>query len=82
MVGADLWYDLDNLVFYLKGDRLMEFINNRKTNRMSSTDIKHKDMLNLSQIQDIPLDKVYEWVKTGKWNMKDFNKWLKALRVI
>lgn len=34
------------------------------------------------QIADIPIEKVYEWVKTGQWKQRDFFKWLKALRVI
>lgn len=38
--------------------------------------------LSNEQIADIPLEKVYEWVKTGKWKQRDFFKWLKALRVI
>lgn len=33
------------------------------------------------QIADIPLEKVYEWIKTGQWKQRDFFKWLKALRV-
>lgn len=38
--------------------------------------------LTTEQIMDIPIEKVYEWVKTDKWKMKDFKKWLKAIRVI
>lgn len=45
-------------------------------------DIKHSHVLTDNQICDIPIEKVYEWTKTGKWKQKDFKKWLKALRVI
>lgn len=38
--------------------------------------------LTQEQIQDIPIEKVYEWTKTGQWKQKHFKKWLKALRVI
>ncbi len=34
------------------------------------------------QIQDIPVENVYAWVKTGAWKQKHFKKWLKAMRVI
>ena len=45
-------------------------------------DIKHKGLLSTEQIQDIPLSSVYEWVKIGKWAKRDFETWLKAIRVI
>ena len=50
--------------------------------RFKAMDIKHKDRLNTDQIADIPIEKVYEWVKTGQWKQRDFKIWLKALRVI
>lgn len=34
------------------------------------------------QIADIPIEKVYEWIKTNKWKQRDFKKWLTVLRVI
>jgi hypothetical protein len=49
---------------------------------LRATDIKHKDLLSREQIQDIPIDRVYMWVRTGDWKQKDFNRWLKALRVV
>ena len=49
---------------------------------MKPTDIKHKDVLSRQQIQDIPLPKVYQWVRTGEWKPKDFMKWAKAVRLI
>jgi hypothetical protein len=33
-------------------------------------------------IADIPIDKVYEWVKIGLWHHKDFKRWLKVIRAI
>lgn len=47
-----------------------------------ASDIKCKDLLTQEQIQDIPIELVYAWVKTGNWSQKDFKVWLKALRVI
>lgn len=44
-------------------------------------DIK-RQILTDFEIGEIPVEKVYEWVKTGSWKKKDFDKWLKALRVI
>ena len=35
-----------------------------------------------AQVADIPIEKVYEWVRTGQWRQKHFIKWLKVLRVI
>lgn len=57
-------------------------INGRLTPRMTADDIKHKGRLTDEQIADIPIDKVYMWVRIGAWKPKDFNKWLKVLRVI
>jgi len=34
-----------------------------------------------AEIQDIPLEKVYEWIKTGAWNQKGWKRWLKALGI-
>lgn len=33
-------------------------------------------------IADIPMQLVFEWVKNDKWKYKDFQRWLKVLRVI
>ncbi len=49
---------------------------------IQASDIKRKELLTTEQIQDIPLDKVYMWLRAGDWKQKDFNRWLKALRVI
>jgi hypothetical protein len=49
---------------------------------IQASDIKHKELLTTEQIQDIPIDRVYMWVRAGDWKQKDFNCWLKALRVI
>lgn len=45
-------------------------------------DIKHPTLLSTDQICDIPIENVYQWVKTDKWKKKDFEKWLRAIRVI
>lgn len=45
-------------------------------------DIKHPDLLTTEQIMDIPIVNVYMWVRTGAWKKKDFEKWLRAIRVI
>jgi hypothetical protein len=47
-----------------------------------AADIRHEGLLTDDEIAYIEILKVYEWVKTGQWKMKDFNKWLKVLRVI
>jgi hypothetical protein len=46
--------------------------------------IKQGGSLALSdeQIANIPIEKVYEWVRTGQWRQKHFIKWLKVLRVV
>lgn len=33
-------------------------------------------------IANIPISLVYEWVRTGKWNRKHFDRWLRSIRVI
>jgi len=43
--------------------------------------IKHGHIAD-DHIADIPIEKVYEWIKTNKWKQKDFIRWLKVLRVV
>jgi hypothetical protein len=45
-------------------------------------DIKHVDRLSDDEIAYLPVDKVYAWVRQGAWKTKDFNRWLKVMRVI
>ena len=45
-------------------------------------DIKHEGRLSEDEIAYLPIDKVYAWVRQGAWKPKDFNKWLKVMRVI
>lgn len=60
----------------------METINGRKTFYVKADDIKHNGRLADNQIADIPIDKIYEWVKTGCWKKRDFETWLRVIRVI
>jgi hypothetical protein len=52
------------------------------TFRIKADDIKHQNVLTDDQIASIPVEKVFEWVKTGQWKQKDFRRWLRAMRVI
>lgn len=45
-------------------------------------DIKHKGRLSDDEIACLDVKKVYSWVRNGAWKTKDFNKWLKVMRVI
>jgi hypothetical protein len=45
-------------------------------------DIRYAGRLTEDEIAGLPVDKVYSWLKQGAWKHKDFNKWLKVLRVI
>lgn len=45
-------------------------------------DIKHAGRLSDDEIACLSTDKVYAWVRQGAWKPKDFNKWLKVIRVI
>jgi len=47
-----------------------------------ASDIKHRGLLTEDEIAFIPIEKVYEWIKTGQWNLKDYKVWLKTIRVI
>jgi hypothetical protein len=49
---------------------------------IQASDIKRQELLTEQEIQFIDFDKVYMWVRTGDWKQKDFNRWLKALRVM
>lgn len=53
-----------------------------KNKGIRAEDIKHKDLLSEDQIAAIPVEKVYEWIKTGRWRQQDFKRWLKVMRVI
>lgn len=44
--------------------------------RIAAKDIKQKDLLTQEQIASIPDTLVYEWIRTGNWNLKDFKTWL------
>lgn len=45
-------------------------------------DIKHHGRLSEDEIAHLPVEKVYMWLRQGAWKQKDFNKWLKVMRVI
>jgi hypothetical protein len=45
-------------------------------------DIKHVGRLSEDEIAYLSVDKVYMWLRQGVWKQKDFNKWLKVMRVI
>lgn len=49
---------------------------------VQADDIKHDGLLTHEQICDIDVVKVFEWVKVGKWKKRDFETWLRAIRVI
>lgn len=49
---------------------------------IQASDIKRPELLTEQQIQFIDFDKVYMWVRAGDWKQKDFNRWLKALKVM
>lgn len=50
--------------------------------KIKARDIQIPGRLTNAQIQDIPVEKVYEWVKTGQWSQRNFKFWLKVIRVI
>jgi hypothetical protein len=52
------------------------------TKGIRGEDIRHKDRLTDDQIADIPVERVYAWIRCGSWREKDFKKWLKVMRVI
>lgn len=45
-------------------------------------DIRHEGRLTEDEIATLEVDKVYSWVRQGAWKPRDFNKWLKVMRVI
>lgn len=47
-----------------------------------SEDIKHAGRLTDDEIACLAIEKVYSWVRQGAWKTKDFNRWLKVMRVI
>jgi hypothetical protein len=50
--------------------------------QIRAEDIKHEGRLTDDQIASINTRLVFEWVKTGQWNKKNFHTWLKVMRVI
>lgn len=50
--------------------------------RIYAEDIKHKNRLTEDEIANIDVKLVYEWVRTGKWKAKDFQRWLRVMRVV
>lgn len=59
-----------------------ELLQARIAKRIKAEDIRHEGRLTDDQIAEIPIEKVYEWVRTGQWRQKDFQRWLRVLRVI
>jgi hypothetical protein len=51
-------------------------------NRLKAAYIRIPNFLTDDEIANIPIEKVYEWVRTGQWKQKDFKCWLKVMRVI
>jgi len=49
---------------------------------IKASHIKHKGLITDDQIASIPVEKVYEWIKTGQWKQNDFKTWLRVMRVI
>lgn len=52
--------------------------------RHKATDIKHGGSLSLTakEIQEIPINLVYMWIRSGEWKQKDFLKWCKAMMIV
>lgn len=57
-------------------------LNRVASKSIRARDIKIQGLLTDDDIADIDPGKVYEWVRTGQWRARDFNRWLKVLRVI
>jgi hypothetical protein len=53
-----------------------------ETKGIQAHDIKHKNRLTDEQIAGIPVNLIYQWVRTGEWKQKDFRRWLKVMCVI
>ena len=45
-------------------------------------DIRRPGVLTDDDIAYLPVEKVYQWVREGLWKTKDFNTWLRVMRVI
>lgn len=52
------------------------------TKGIYAEDIYHEGRLSEDEIANLPIEKVYSWVRQGAWKTKHFNKWLKVMRVI
>lgn len=50
--------------------------------KIKADDIKHKGKLTDDQIASIPHWQVYMWCRVGAWKPRDFEKWLRVMRVI
>lgn len=53
-----------------------------ETKGIRAEDIKHKDRLTDDQIAAIDTVKIYQWIRTGEWKQKGFNRWLKVMQVL
>ncbi len=45
-------------------------------------DVKIKGLLTDDEIADLPIEKIHYWICQGIWSQKEFNMWLKIIRVI
>lgn len=53
-----------------------------KRKGINGNDIKVKGLLTDDEIADLPVEKIHYWIRQGIWSQKDFNRWLKIIRVI
>ncbi len=53
-----------------------------ESGRIFAEDIKHQNRLSEDEIANIDVKLVYEWVRTGQWKAKDFQRWLRVMQVI
>ena len=49
---------------------------------INADDINHPGRLSDDEIANLPISTVYNWVRVGAWKPKQFNMWLKVMRVV
>lgn len=53
-----------------------------KRKGIQGSDVKVPTLLSNDEIADLPVERIYSWVRQGIWNQRDFKRWLKIIRVI
>lgn len=62
---------------------VVELVRTRiESGKFKASDIRKPGLLTDDEIAYLPIPLIYQWIRAGDWKRKDFEKWLRVIRVI